>query len=123
MKTNLKAFRKARKLTQGELAELIGATVRQVGSWERGEAEMSLEDACDLADVFDCSLDELVGREVPTAPSYPDPLRNQLNGYYECMNDTGKKLAVDSIKAMSAAPELRMVKERETADSQEALGA
>lgn len=49
---------------------------------------------------------------------YADPQQEELNGHYESMNATGRKLAVDSIKAMSSSPELRAIKEgRSNTDS------
>ena len=35
-----------------------GYTERQVTSWETGERMLSLEQACDIADLLDCTLDE-----------------------------------------------------------------
>lgn len=57
------------------------------------------------------TAEELYYGTPPKPPSFSDPRQTALNGYYECMNDAGRKLAVDSIRAMSAAPELRMVKD------------
>lgn len=59
------------------------------------------------------TAEELYYGTTPEPPAFSDPQQEALNGYYERMNDTGRKLAVDSVKAMSSSPELRMVKERE----------
>lgn len=62
MNLQLRNLRRARDLTQGELAAAIGTTLRVVSSWERGETAMPLEDAVMVADVLGCTLDELAGR-------------------------------------------------------------
>ena len=45
-------------------AEKIGVNKYTYRSWESGAAMMSLEQACMVADVLECTLDELAGREV-----------------------------------------------------------
>ena len=106
-----------------QFADLIGVNRHTYKSWETGASMMSLEQAYNCAVALGCTLNDLVGMEPPRRPSFSDPQQDALNGYYESMNETGRKLAVDSIKAMSAAPELRMVKERESAGYQVAMGA
>ena len=69
------------------------------------------------------TAEELYYGTTPEPPAFSDPQQEALNGYYERMNDTGRKLAVDSVKAMSSSPELRMVKEREHHQHQIAMGA
>ncbi|MBQ9004083.1 MAG: helix-turn-helix transcriptional regulator [Eggerthellaceae bacterium] len=65
MKLRMKEIRVARNLKQEEVASLAGMPVRRYGSYERGERVISLVDAAIIADVLECSLDELVGREWP----------------------------------------------------------
>ena len=63
MKLNLKALRKQKGMTQGKLAEMVGATTRQIGAWERGENELTLDYASAIADVLDCSIDDIANRD------------------------------------------------------------
>ena len=79
MNLNLKALRKQGGLTQEDLAARIGTTARIVGGWERGETSISLIDAAKIADVFDCSLDELAGRDFRPEGGYSDPRQAELN--------------------------------------------
>jgi transcriptional regulator with XRE-family HTH domain len=51
-------------MTQQEVAERIGATAASIGNWERDRFIPNILLACDLADVFGCSLDELCGRNI-----------------------------------------------------------
>lgn len=59
----LKDLRKQRKLSQAELAEVIGVTQVTMGRYESGEREMPYQTLFQLADFFGVSIDELLGRE------------------------------------------------------------
>ena len=102
MKTNLKVLRKAKKLTQNELAEAIGATVRQVGSWERDEAEMSLEQACAIADVIGCTLDELAGRDFNPG-GHTDKRQESINRDYLGMSEEDKNAVSAMVSAFATS--------------------
>ena len=54
--------RKERGWTLEQLAAEIGRTFSTVAAWERDEMTPSLFIVWDLADIFNCSLDELCGR-------------------------------------------------------------
>lgn len=60
MLMNMRKLRKARGFTQEQLAKMVNASVRQIGAWERGENDLPLDYAVEIADVLKCSLDELV---------------------------------------------------------------
>lgn len=62
----LKQLRKARKLTQDEIADMLYITKRTYASWERNEREPGFDTLCKLADYFNVSTDYLLGR-VPMA--------------------------------------------------------
>lgn len=59
----LRAKRKALKLTQYELAEAIGTSQNMVTKWETGQYFPGFCLLSDLADFFQCSVDELMGRK------------------------------------------------------------
>jgi len=83
MNIQIKQMRKARGITQKELAARLDASVRQVGYWEKGR--LTLEDAYRIADVFGCTLDELAGRQWhPKASAATDPERKVLACYRSC---------------------------------------
>ena len=58
----LKELRESRGLTQTELAQLMQVVPRQDQRYERGEQEPRLAGWIFLADLYDVSLDYLVGR-------------------------------------------------------------
>lgn len=60
----IKAGRKGLKLTQSQMARLVGMSKSSVNMWERGEREPNLDTLCRIADVLNLSLDELLGRRL-----------------------------------------------------------
>lgn len=61
----LKQLRLALNCTQAEMANLLGVTVRGYRNYELGAREPELSVLIKLADYFNVSLDELVGRNYP----------------------------------------------------------
>ena len=100
MKLQLKPLRKARGMTQTDLADAIGTTMRVMSAWERG------------ADVLECTLDELAGREW-RGEKFGDPGKNALVGYYDSMNERGRATLVESARLMSDGDSVRIEKDRE----------
>jgi len=58
----IKDLRKERGLTQEELAEKMGLKYYNIGDWERGKCEPCVSDLKQLAEIFDVTVDYLVGR-------------------------------------------------------------
>ncbi len=58
---NIRAFRKERRLTQEQLAEVLGVTTGAVYKWESGLSLPELNLIMELADFFDTSVDALLG--------------------------------------------------------------
>ena len=68
---NLTALRKARLLTQTQLAELIDTQPRVIGRWEQGHGKPHFDHLIRLADILEVSLDRLLrGGEEPQADSF-----------------------------------------------------
>jgi transcriptional regulator with XRE-family HTH domain len=57
----IKVRRVDRRLTQGELADLVGVQQTQVSSWESGKRPLRIEDAVKIAKILDTSVAYLVG--------------------------------------------------------------
>lgn len=106
MTLQAKRIREWKGLSQQEVADAIGIPIRRYGSWEREERKMNLEDAARIADVLQCSLDELAGREW-RSKTYTDERQKQLNDCYEAMNEGGRALLAESAKSISADPARR----------------
>lgn len=60
---NLKELRKSEGLLQRELAEKLGTTERKISYLENGKYEPDLQMLWKIADYFDVSCDELIGRK------------------------------------------------------------
>lgn len=61
---NIRTFRKARAMTQEQLAEVLNVTVGAVYKWESGQSVPELGTIVELADLFDTSVDVLLGYEM-----------------------------------------------------------
>ena len=55
-------LRNANKITQKQLAETLGVTIRTITNYENGSREPNIATLIALADYFNVSLDYLVGR-------------------------------------------------------------
>ncbi|MDY3713175.1 MAG: helix-turn-helix transcriptional regulator [Eubacteriales bacterium] len=60
---NIRFFRKANILTQEELSKQLGGSKNLVSNYENGISTPDIYTLVKLADIFDITLDELVGRE------------------------------------------------------------
>lgn len=58
----LKEKRKQLNLTQTDLAKLVGCNKCTISYWELGHSFPNILIASTVADVLNCTLDELVGR-------------------------------------------------------------
>ena len=63
---NLAELRKARHLTQLELANLLDVQPRLLGRWERGQGKPQFDYIIKLADALEVSLDRLIRGSDPT---------------------------------------------------------
>ena len=59
----LKELRKENYITQKQLAKKINVSEDCVYNWEKKRSEPSIVDLINLANILDCSIDYLVGRE------------------------------------------------------------
>ena len=63
LKNNIKLYRKALHLTQEQLANKLNAKKSLISNYENGYSTPDIYTLIKLADIFDISLDDLVGRE------------------------------------------------------------
>jgi transcriptional regulator with XRE-family HTH domain len=61
---NIKSFRKSKGMTQEQLAEVLGVTVGAVHKWENRLSTPELGLITEMADLFDVSVDVLIGYEM-----------------------------------------------------------
>lgn len=60
---NIKFYRKAMQLTQERLANLLNGKKSLISNYENGYSTPDIYTLVKLADIFQISLDELVGRK------------------------------------------------------------
>lgn len=76
---NIYKFRTEQNMSQLELAEALEVSRQSVSKWETGTAVPELEKLIKMSDLFDVSLDILVGRSVPTAATPAQPTLHGLS--------------------------------------------
>ncbi len=64
--------REHKSLLQKDVANYIGISQQAVARWEKGETEPDSETLVKLAELFECSVDYLVGRTDDPRPPDPD---------------------------------------------------
>ncbi len=57
------SLRKSRDMTQMELADQLGISFQAVSNWERGNSMPDISKLPELAEIFEVSLDELLGEK------------------------------------------------------------
>lgn len=61
---NIREIRKAKNMTQEQLAEAMGVSTASVSKWETGQSAPEISVLTALADFFEVSVDTLLGHEV-----------------------------------------------------------
>lgn len=64
-KLMLRELREQQGLSQRQVADKIGVTPGAVAHWELGHTKLSMDSILALADLLDCTVDQLLGREPP----------------------------------------------------------
>ncbi|MBE5754001.1 MAG: helix-turn-helix transcriptional regulator [Clostridiales bacterium] len=103
----LKELRKEANLTQEQLAKKLGLKYFNIGDWERGKCEPCIGDLIKLAQIFNVSVDYLIGNCEDYAPTFPTSNipqitleeKNLLKWYNE-MNDTHKETLLDLAESL-----------------------
>ena len=62
---NLLAYRKARGLTQSQLAEKLNYSDKSISKWERGDVLPDIVTISMIAEFFSITIDALIGNEIP----------------------------------------------------------
>ena len=96
---NIRSFRKQRRLTQEQLAEVLGVTTGAVYKWESGLSVPELELIVEMADFFDTSVDALLGYQMKD--NRPEAAIRRMNEY--CRNRDPRALD-EAEKALKKYP-------------------
>ena len=77
MKEQLQFLRKSKKLTQEEMADILGVKLSTYQKYERDAISPSYETLCKIADFYGVTTDYLLGRE-PPEPKVITPTDEEL---------------------------------------------
>lgn len=74
--TKIKELRKARRMSQAELAEMLHITQTSVSQWETGKTEPSFDTLVKMSEIFGVTIDYILGSdeksEAKKAPAEAD---------------------------------------------------
>lgn len=88
----LAEIRKSKKLKQMELAEMLNVSQQVISNIERGVTAPDIEQLKKIADIYNISLDQLVGREF--FYDNADNVERKIISYIKQMDDEGKVLSL-----------------------------
>jgi len=77
LKDKLKLLRKSLDLTQGEIAEKLDVALTTYANWEQGTRHPDYDILIKLANMFDCTVDYLIGRTKDKNESLISPEKGQ----------------------------------------------
>lgn len=81
---NLKKYRLIKNLTQEEVAEYLGITAQSVSKWERGESYPDITFLPALANIFETSVDLLLGMDTIRAEETRFNIHKKAVAYQRC---------------------------------------
>ena len=88
----LAEIRKNKKLKQMELAEMLNVSQQVISNIERGVTAPDIEQLKKIADIYNISLDQLVGRDFFCDDA--DDVERKIISYIKQMDDEGKELSL-----------------------------
>lgn len=105
MQLQLRRLRKeAGYKNRSNLAHALGVSSASVAAWEMGKRVMSFDNACRIADVLGCSLDELAGRSRDVEGYFAvDERLNEIRRNFEELDETGRDLAAGAVRGIAGA--------------------
>lgn len=83
---NLKKYRILKNLTQEDIAEYLGITPQSVSKWERGESYPDITFLPALANIFETSVDLLIGMDFIRAEETRHSIHKAANDF-QCKGD------------------------------------
>ncbi|MBQ9544016.1 MAG: helix-turn-helix domain-containing protein [Clostridia bacterium] len=99
----IKELRKKKGLSQKQLAEMLNVAATTLGYWEKEIYEPNTETLKKIADIFNVSIDYLLGRETKKAPGLQ--YDGETNVITIAARDGGvieRKLSDDQLNALKA---------------------
>ena len=88
---NIRIARKAKGLTQKELAAMVGVTQGNLSSWETDRWKPDIDTLKKLCEILECSADYLLGQEPPKQEAASEtalPVQNEQESQPETSTST-----------------------------------
>lgn len=98
---NLAAIRKQKGISQVELAKHLGVVRSTICQYEKEKNEPDLKMLVKIADYFDISVDELLGRK--HIDLFSDPNEELLLKYFHMLTDDLQEVAIETVRALAGA--------------------
>ena len=112
MNLQLKKLRTEKGFSQDEMANMLGIKTSRYGTLERGDRTMSFPQAIDCANILECSLDDLAGRDWPESPPMSADER-ELVGDYRRMADEDRAGFMATARGLAYAGDAKKAGARE----------
>lgn len=115
-KVRIKELRQKMNLTQEELGAKIGQTKSNISKYERGMLEPGIETLKLLADIFDVSIDYLVGNTTIRENHGHDPVDHghELLKNIDNLSEESKKELVNYIRLLKIKDDMDRGKEEQS---------
>lgn len=102
---NLKKYRLSKNLTQEDVAEYLGLTAQSVSKWERGESYPDITFLPALANIFETSIDLLIGMDTIRAEETRFQIHKKAVAYQRCGDyDSAEKTYRDALRIYPNKP-------------------
>ena len=104
---NLKKARKAKKLSQADLAEAVNMSQASVTMWEAGSRKPNIDTLKLLSKVLDCPLDELMDDGEQKEISLSDERAEKLNDFvdlFEKLSPEQQGFILSSMRGLLTTP-------------------
>lgn len=92
----MKQLRTERMMKQSELAEVLGMTVATISAYENETRTPDINTTAKIANYFNVTIDNLIGRKVESDSDLKDLIRNQTMTY------KGEKLSEHDIEVIES---------------------
>ena len=110
LKDNLKFLRRKAGLTQAELAKKMHLKQYNISDYEIGRIEPNIAKLVHFADIFNVSLDTLVGRKPKEIEKSPDDINSDIRNFdYNYSEDDSLAEIAEMIKDLSPEEKRQVV--------------
>ena len=102
MKNNIKTVRESLNMTQKDCADRLGVTLRAWQTYEQGVSEPKNELLCKIADMFDVSIDYLLGRtdvKAVNTLTENEPTEEEIKELEAQISEAYEKMSIETRRA------------------------